>query len=67
MLGEVGLDFTKTIDEAIDYISSSFEALMVQGKRKDYTIHLWQNQEVGIPKKYSILVLSVCPCNNIHR
>ena len=32
MLDLVGIDFTKTVDEAIDYISSSFEAIMVQGK-----------------------------------
>ena len=51
MLGEVGLDLTKTVDEAIGYISSSFEAFVVQGKRKDYTVYLRQYQEVGNPKK----------------
>ena len=51
MLGEVGLDLTKTVDEVIGYISSSFEAFVVQGKRKDYTVYLRQYQEVGNPKK----------------
>ena len=61
MLGQVGIDLTKTMYETIDYISTSFEALVVQGKWKDDTIDLcslWKYQ-VNILYSNSVLRVSV--------